>query len=279
MCTTWIIWLLLFLSLYHGLCHCDASDHRVLKLDDIFKSKNPCRAKILGSFNGSLLIKADKNANYILWNPSINKLSAWNQIDNMKRMLSKNDSPSGSSEFTDVCVYNFHCNSWRYLRREFPYYTFAYRWIGDIHRSIGVTLRSSTLGSMVCQGFSLPYVIVYFDMDSERFREIPLPDWLPKDTKFELRILSGCRCITHRDTIGNCFEAWAMKEYGVKESWTKLFVTSESFRSLSFNDQEKLVIFNLKEKRIISFHDYRVKMGIWPFRPKQVAKCPYSETI
>lgn len=57
-----------------------------------------------------------------------------------------------------------------------------------------------------------------FDMDSERFREIPLPDWLPKDTKFELGILSGCLCITHRDTIGSCFEAWAMKEYGVKES-------------------------------------------------------------
>ena len=108
-------------------------------------------------------------------------------------------------------------------------------------------------------------------MDSERFREIPLPDWLPKDTKFELGILSGCLCITHRDTaIVSCFEVWAMKEYGVKESWTKLFVTSESFRSLipiCFTrngdvimevDQEKLVIFNLKEntQRIISFHDF-----------------------
>lgn len=60
-----------FFSLYT--MDCDASDHRVLKLDEIIKSKNPCRAKILGSCNGSLLIKADKNANCILWSPSINK--------------------------------------------------------------------------------------------------------------------------------------------------------------------------------------------------------------
>ena len=153
-----------FFSLYP--MDCDTSDHRVLKLDDISLNRRihvGLRYWVLAMVHYLLkLTKMRTTSSGIHLSISSWRFSAWSQIDNMKRMLSKNDSPSGSSEFTDVCVYNFHCNSWRYLRREFPHDTFAYRRIGDIHWSIGVTLRSSTLGSMVCQGFSLPYVIVCF---------------------------------------------------------------------------------------------------------------------
>ena len=62
-----------------------------------------------------------------------------------------------------------------------------------------------------------------------------------------------------------------MREHGVKESWSKLFVISESCASLTpicFTrngdvmmevDGGKLVIFNLKEntRRIISLYDHK----------------------
>ena len=44
---------------------------------------------------------------------------------------------------------------------------------------------------------SLVYVIVYFDLVTETFREVPLPDLLPDDAKFELG-LDGCLCITRK---------------------------------------------------------------------------------
>lgn len=187
----------------------------------------PCRANILGSCNGLLLIKVKdrkhyyNNEDYFLWNPSINKcmkicglesnqhsgeeyvlsgLGYRSTTDNYKAVvISKYVSPPGSPisgfnfESTNFSVYNFNRNSWRHMRREFPY-TFLYS-------RIGVTVKGAphwVVWSVLHN--SVVYVIVYFDLGKEEFREVPLPDWLPEAeyAKIELGsgILDGCLCIT-----------------------------------------------------------------------------------
>ncbi|XWS12925.1 hypothetical protein CRYUN_Cryun37aG0132000 [Craigia yunnanensis] len=70
-------------------------------------------------------------------------------------------------------------------------------------------------------------VIVALDLGSENYREVPQPEY--KDKRFQLNVgvLGGCLCaIANYGDVQ--VDLWAMKEYGVKESWTRLFsVASE----------------------------------------------------
>lgn len=116
--------------------------------------------------------------------------------DNYKSVvISIYASPPGSPisgfnyESTNFSVYNFNQNSWRHMRREFPY-TYLYS-------SIGVTVNGALRWVVLSVLHnSLVYVIVYFDLGKEEFREVPLPDWLPKTEYAKialgLGILDGC---------------------------------------------------------------------------------------
>ncbi|KAF6152765.1 hypothetical protein GIB67_004594 [Kingdonia uniflora] len=52
--------------------------------------------------------------------------------------------------------------------------------------------------------------------------------------------LEGSLCVLdyHGDNSGHCINVWKMKEYGVKESWTKyLCITSFTCPSIGYNFQ------------------------------------------
>ncbi|XP_022734813.1 F-box protein CPR30-like [Durio zibethinus] len=70
------------------------------------------------------------------------------------------------------------------------------------------------------------YIIVAFHMIEEKFYElVPIPDNI-KETKHDLLILgiSGdCLCLFDGCSYETVLEAWQLKEYGVKSSWTRLF--------------------------------------------------------
>lgn len=51
------------------------------------------------------------------------------------------------------------------------------------------------LAGAIAVGNSLVYLITYFNLVTETYREVPLPDLLPDDAKYELG-LDGCLCIT-----------------------------------------------------------------------------------
>ncbi|OMO94180.1 hypothetical protein COLO4_16485 [Corchorus olitorius] len=107
--------------------------------------------------------------------------------------------------------------------------------------------------------------IVCFDFENDMFREVPSP---PKgDDQFMLGVIedSLCACCFCDDDPYQ-FDIWVMKDYGVKESWTKQFRIEHTFLPdrlgdyyyplillkngrmlMSHNDQD--VCYNLKEKR------------------------------
>lgn len=109
-------------------------------------------------------------------------------------------------------------------------------------------------------------LIIGFDLTAEKFREVPLPDFTNDKFHMDVGVLGGCVCM-----IANYYDVsvdvWVMKDYGVKESWTKLCNVGEMddfgfkyVRPLGFSksggevlleqDREKLLWYNLKSKRI-----------------------------
>ncbi|KAK9283287.1 hypothetical protein L1049_011523 [Liquidambar formosana] len=103
-------------------------------------------------------------------------------------------------------------------------------------------------------------VIIYFDLAEVKFKEVPRPDSTSWGRKFDFAVLGGCICVV--DNKGSHAEVWVMGEYGVKESWTKLFVIrcqslkyliplgfTKNGEFLMEINREKLVNYNFKRKR------------------------------
>ncbi|KAH7832916.1 hypothetical protein Vadar_001304 [Vaccinium darrowii] len=65
-------------------------------------------------------------------------------------------------------------------------------------------------------------VIVYFDLVEGKFKEVPPPSSWNGDGKMNLVVLGGFLCM-YGDIVAKQIEVYAMKEYGKKESWTRLF--------------------------------------------------------
>ncbi|XP_022734817.1 F-box protein CPR30-like [Durio zibethinus] len=117
------------------------------------------------------------------------------------------------------------------------------------------------------------YVIVAFHMVEEKFYVVvPIPDNI-KESRHDLLVLgiSGdCLCLFDGCGYGTVLEAWLLKEYGVKSSWTRLFsVQRETLQGLEYwgnalcytktgkvvidYDGRKLVWYDPKEKTSKTF--------------------------
>ncbi|GAB2294119.1 hypothetical protein Dimus_028338 [Dionaea muscipula] len=79
-------------------------------------------------------------------------------------------------------------------------------------------LVNETLHWIVFQGWSYEkQCVLGFDLADETIKELPLP----KSRLIGLFVSSGCLCI--REMINKSVEVWMLKQYGVWDSWTKLF--------------------------------------------------------
>ncbi|PSR85300.1 F-box/kelch-repeat protein [Actinidia chinensis var. chinensis] len=152
---------------------------------------------------------------------------------------------------THVEVFNFTSSSCKKIE-EFPY---------DLVATTQGTCANGVI-HWIASRRQNNYVIVCFDFVEERFKEVPKPDCLGETSKFDLGVLDGCLCVVlPLDTSQKEFEVWAMKEYGVKESWTKLIDIEiecsgnliplghrKNGEVLVEVDQKRLVAYNPREK-------------------------------
>lgn len=96
--------------------------------------------------------------------------------------------------------------------------------------------------------------LVSFDLAREVFQEVSQPNYGNGDYRLFARVLGGCLCVLC-DRAGNCFDVWIMKEYGVKESWTKfasvpympLMKALDGKRSLCFSKYGGFLIYSGSE--------------------------------
>ncbi|XP_010688552.4 F-box protein CPR1 [Beta vulgaris subsp. vulgaris] len=75
----------------------------------------------------------------------------------------------------------------------------------------------------------IEYRIACFDLESENWvKDVPLPEYYRETTtikheQLHISVLDCCLCLLIRNLNEKGWDLWVMKEYGVKESWVKLF--------------------------------------------------------
>ncbi|OMO85407.1 hypothetical protein COLO4_21639 [Corchorus olitorius] len=259
-------------------------------------------AGILGTCNGLflVLIITRPSKMCILWNPSSRKcktIPPYHVPSDMALVISGLGYESSSRNYKGVVVYspctpwtsqgaygnkeflclvyNYKNNSWtRKYESDYDLFDFSHSW--DVATVNGVP--HWCVFRIDQQNFSKTYLIVYFDLENENFKVlVGLPEWGIEEMKFHLGVLGDCLCMSvlSQESLGGT-EVWAMKEYGISESWMKLFVIPHSSTRLwplcfrgkkevliaeldeeGITYSENLLIFNLKENTLRDFstHD------------------------
>lgn len=119
-----------------------------------------------------------------------------------------------------------------------------------------------------------PDLIIAFDLSLESFSEMPLPETGygdgDDDGEFEIEValFEGCLCMIvnyHSTRV----DVWVMKEYGLKESWCKLFSLMESPDLRSLKCLRPLG-YSVDGVKILLEHN-RKKLCWYDLRSKQVS--------
>ncbi|XP_051125746.1 F-box protein CPR1 [Andrographis paniculata] len=90
--------------------------------------------------------------------------------------------------------------------------------------------------------------IMAFDLDTEKHNELTMPPGIQaRNFDLNLDMIGGCLSVvcSRRSRV----IVWVMKEYGVKESWTKLF--SISFPEIERDDFLKLLVYSQDGNRVL----------------------------
>jgi F-box interacting protein len=141
----------------------------------------------------------------------------------------------------EVKVHTLGTDSWKNVS-DFPFPIFSYQRKGQ-H-------VSGTINWLIFAG--IKRFIASFDLRNECYREILLPDDLDKVDKNKLRfsVFRDCLCMIYGEDV------WVMKEYGNKESWTKLFTIS-SMRDFSCPYIKAICIFEDEQVLLRYVNDKR----------------------
>lgn len=261
----------------------DESASTVAELNKLFKNRRG-GIDVWGSCNGLLFVSrlpASSDEEIGLWNPSTQKhhllpkcpinrsvdhLQWYNDYgfvyglgydhttDDYKVVRITQFHRIGTDSFeNEVKVYSLKNNSWT-GSRDLPYYIWQ--------RSPG-GLANGALHWMV---YPKPMsdtsnFIIALDLafGEEEYRILQQPDSLPREYHTNLGILGGCLCVlSNYEKV--CVDVWVMKDYGVKESWMKLFSVAQPQVIASFNYIVPLA-YSKSGRQVLLLQDG--KMLIW----------------
>ncbi|XP_059645936.1 F-box protein CPR1-like [Cornus florida] len=259
----------------------DSLDHAV-RLDNPIKNEE--ETELVVSLDGLVILCNPFYNEVILWNPSTRKhrklpvsqvefpsgcpfinftalglgydsVSDDYKLVRMVQFVGKDD----DSFHSEVKVYSLKSNTWRRVR-DFPYHL--------LHRVLpGITINGALHWVVTPKPkLDTASLIASFDLGVEEYRLVPKPECLDEDiVPLFVVALGDCLCIVCKYPGGRV-DIWVMKEYGVKESWTKLFSIAEpsmfgSFhflRPLAYSKSGGEVLLELDNTRL-SWYDLRRK--------------------
>ncbi|XP_058723822.1 F-box/kelch-repeat protein At3g23880-like [Vicia villosa] len=186
--------------------------------------------QIVDSCHGILCFALDQRF-ALLWNPSIRKFTKLPSLDNPKLKGSYTIYGFGYTHFSDsykvVAVYCYESDgSYKTQVKVHTLGTNAWRKIQDFPS--GVPFDDSgkfvggTINWLASRDSFFSCVIVSLDLEKESYQDLLQPDYGEVVVlTISLGVLRECLCIlSHSDTFS---DVWLMKEYGNKDSWTKLF--------------------------------------------------------
>ncbi|CAI9098677.1 OLC1v1035362C1 [Oldenlandia corymbosa var. corymbosa] len=102
-------------------------------------------------------------------------------------------------------------------------------------------------------------LIVYFDEEINQFRELPMPDeHEPSDGSpayyFGLTLLYGCLCMSKSASMFRRGDIFIMREYGVKQSWTKLFTLYGVIVPLHTKNPNEIILVPGSERQLCRYN-------------------------
>ncbi|XP_059639015.1 F-box/kelch-repeat protein At3g06240-like [Cornus florida] len=240
------------------------------KIDFLVQYNPPRKWQIVGSCNGLICMVANYGHKYIC-NPSMYVLERFIYVFNPSTRESKqipNFNPAddivgfGYDHCSDdyklvkihnnsVYAYSLRICSWRKV------HDFTYKCSINVYES-GTQLNGA-LHWLCLDDKGHPLEIAIFSLEDEKVWKIPMPtSFTDADEAYELGVFEGCLCIL--PWFGDAYTYWAMKEYGVNQSWTKLVTRvpfDDTFKplvllgndvALLWIDYKKLVLYNTKEE-------------------------------
>lgn len=235
--------------------------------------------RIVGSCNGVLCLSDDLFGDMetvIMWNPSIRKYVAlhmgskprWPHMfvlgfgvcrstndPKVVKIVYLKDISYNYKAPPEVEVYSLSTGSWRSVGSVAPpYYMVEFTWSQAF---VNGAVHWIAYDKCVEGGFR--NLVVSFDMGDEVFREIMLPNALASELVTNLCIhavggsLAALKYNNQLETTPCC--VWVMKEYGVPESWTKLFtidLPGMLKKTVAFRDNGE-VILSLRNNALVSY--------------------------
>ncbi|KMS96568.1 hypothetical protein BVRB_8g201740 [Beta vulgaris subsp. vulgaris] len=122
---------------------------------------------------------------------------------------------------SEVKVFSLKTSSWRRVQDFPPEYYLSFK------RQSGVYVNGCLHWMVILKPDSdKSKLIVAFDLTSEDCKVVPLPNYSAGEVHLTIEVLDQHLCLLiNYPTIRS--EVWVMKEYGVQESWTKLFAVMQ----------------------------------------------------
>lgn len=104
----------------------------------------------------------------------------------------------------------------------------------------------------------LRYNIIGFDLSAEKFVKLPQPEYQDRNFLLDVGVLEGNLCAVCNYNQ-DCVDVWIMREYGVKESWTKLLSiqTTKSIssiqvlRPLAYSKEHDKILLEVNSGRLV----------------------------
>ncbi|AES97162.1 putative F-box associated interaction domain-containing protein [Medicago truncatula] len=194
----------------------------------------------------------------VLWNPSIRKFKRVPPLGYQCRLFSNHYSfgydPfidnyklivvyfSRESEKNEISVHTLGTEYWRRIQ-DFPFSGH----IGGPGIFVKDTVNWLAFENVDNNGL---FAIVSLDLETESYEIISIPD-VNSDKYWSLEVLRDCLCIYVTSDLD--LDVWIMKEYAIKESWTKLY--SVSFVGGQMYDIRTLYIFE-HDQILVELHDW-----------------------
>ncbi|KAL5726595.1 hypothetical protein ACHQM5_009626 [Ranunculus cassubicifolius] len=252
--------IMLSLNLVHSIDY-DTHYTKAIELDYPYKIRNDA-TDVYGSCNGLVYIHVDGFILDVLWNPCTKEF----------RILP--ESPCVSDDFSVFCllhgfgynpvtddyrvvkVYQFFNENEEFISSRVMIYSLrmdSWKMVDGPSYFVGSDLQLSMNENPHWPAYAhpdvrLPKSIAYFDLADERFCEIQFPKCV--GNVIDVGVLGGCLCIVG-GLEENRSDVWVLKEYGVLESWTKLFTINSSTVIRSVKDLS-LLFFDRNGKVLIN---------------------------
>ncbi|KAI8027808.1 F-box protein CPR1 [Camellia lanceoleosa] len=149
----------------------------------------------------------------------------------------------------EVRVYSLKSNSWRKVG-DFPHHLELNLCTGLL---VGGALHWSVNPKPMLHEDG-PHALIAFDLGVEEYRMVSLPECGAVDFCLKFAVLNGCLCVLHY-YLKKGVDLWVMKEYGVKESWTKLIYIEQS--NIRFAIYLEPLAYSKNGKKVLFQHNFR----------------------